>query len=937
MPNVYYLIEDRFMELYSINRQLYVNKTYQEFFVESGDYYDQMMILIILAQTFNDLVVEVPEWYIRRDIFDIRSCRYFLETNGVAYFNIIPLKYQIRIVKNLNKLIKYKSSTKNIHDILDVFDVKGMEIFKYWIYKKFVGTSDSTPVPDPDEGEDDEDEDVIVETIDDGTFNFGDIDEGDETAVGDYDFGELGTSTSKATAAVDDYDFNFLGEENNLDPLNPDIPDDPVPDDQYELEFIKSPIEESYDDYIRNSSYRDDYYSVTTQDKFWNGGNNEEYIKKKILAEDFTIHGTKFMGVEYNIPMDEYLYQMEYFLGLLLNSNVDTSDIVVNIPTINDLVSFKVSHLFLFLMILTAAYNRDDNDDSTIIRYENVWQGTEPTIDPTDDHFDWKKKVIPEVFIRKEGRVHAYNVLVDKEALIETLRKRHSHLRFGDSDNFDLNPVYIGDDEYKARTDEWINDMGVFDFLTPDHIDNTIDLMDTYKANKVCHDKLKELMLNADNEDDLKTYQYVYQELYTVGFDAEIYKLSDGSYANDLVDLLRDKNYVLYQKYYDIMNESSIESRQDVIRGVMNDILDTLDYYLGVEGLEYIFSFTSVESFESIVQYLNLMIGFFKSYKVYFLDPYIAFHANDKLENTAKAIDVVREWEFDYYHYDKALISDCIAGVDEELYLVDDSMLHTLEVIDIYSYYDPDPLSDQDYNGYTAEELDEYEDIDGRYADDLSTYPYTMINAGTAYEGIININNINGGYAQEDIYEIYYDIDGGYEYHRDDEKTDQFGSQMFNYIIDGGGAGSRWFCSNTMDFELLGTEFISNVIVSDKPKNVIKVLDDGLFLSTDDFLDETLFEAFIASVNVIVGMIQTEAIEVAEDIEVLTDEDLLKRRIKRLMDSYMYYIDNCLDLVIGDPHPIEKQLKNYIDTNIQSPEERYNSSSLNPYAWEELG
>ena len=136
MPNVYYLVRDKFIDFYKVNRETYMTRSYQEFFSQSGEYYDQMMILIVLAETFSNLIADTPQWYIRRDVFDLRSCKYFLESSGVEYFKIIPLKYQIRIVKNLNRLIKYKSSNQNIEDILDIFDSPNTKIYRYWLYKK---------------------------------------------------------------------------------------------------------------------------------------------------------------------------------------------------------------------------------------------------------------------------------------------------------------------------------------------------------------------------------------------------------------------------------------------------------------------------------------------------------------------------------------------------------------------------------------------------------------------------------------------------------------------------------------------------------------------------------------------------------------------------------------------------------------------------------
>ena len=47
---------------------------------------------MLLSQAATDLISEIPEWYIRRDIFDIHTIEALLESNGVKYFEEIPLK-----------------------------------------------------------------------------------------------------------------------------------------------------------------------------------------------------------------------------------------------------------------------------------------------------------------------------------------------------------------------------------------------------------------------------------------------------------------------------------------------------------------------------------------------------------------------------------------------------------------------------------------------------------------------------------------------------------------------------------------------------------------------------------------------------------------------------------------------------------------------------
>lgn len=133
--NVEPILSSRFKELVEKNR-VYIIKTVDfrayEFY---SDYYDRFLMMMIIVQTVTDMVDELPEYYIRRDIFDIRTIEYFFEANGVEFFPDIPIKYQKLLIKNLNRLIKYKSTSTNIVDICSLFGFSNIEIFKYYLCK----------------------------------------------------------------------------------------------------------------------------------------------------------------------------------------------------------------------------------------------------------------------------------------------------------------------------------------------------------------------------------------------------------------------------------------------------------------------------------------------------------------------------------------------------------------------------------------------------------------------------------------------------------------------------------------------------------------------------------------------------------------------------------------------------------------------------------
>lgn len=108
---------------------------YSEAYRFMSYHYDAFIQILIIIQTMVDMISEVQEYIINKDVFDSRTIRYLFESYGIAYYKEIPVKYQIRIIKNVNKLLKYKSSNRNITDILELFDNDDIVIYTYYLMK----------------------------------------------------------------------------------------------------------------------------------------------------------------------------------------------------------------------------------------------------------------------------------------------------------------------------------------------------------------------------------------------------------------------------------------------------------------------------------------------------------------------------------------------------------------------------------------------------------------------------------------------------------------------------------------------------------------------------------------------------------------------------------------------------------------------------------
>ena len=676
MPSVEILVADRFKQLYQANKTLYLQRFYSEAYKVSSDYYDEFMIIMLLCQTYTDMIADIPEWYVRRDVFDIRSCQYFLESHGIEFFREIPLKYQIRIVKNMNKLIKYKSTNKNIWDILDIFNVDNTTVYRHYLFKK-------------------------------------------------RKINENG---------------NYANGKN--------------PEDDYELEFVKAPIGTSYDDTIKDKKYRDPYDTITNQDKWWDGQDKHKNVHNDHLAKDFTIEGTKFISIGTDVSLIDYTFQVEYFMGLLLDSGLDTDDVKISIPSISNIIEFPLSDLFILLYCLTGSYDgystllrlpkdrttkpkpvfkpydvidggySDSNGvfdiyggDATVLRKfrRDVNGGDVEYSEITQESFyNWLGWRHPEVWTDLSCRVYGFNMNADMDWLAETIG--FDHYTFGFSRGFTL------------------DDLGVDKFIIKKKFSSIEEMVEVYENNIEVYKKLSDIIVNAQSRDEKVVFQFVFDYLFTKGYDYNRYTLRTGELANSLEEVLKDRNPILYDFYRDNTGEADLETKRDIIRSAMNDIINTLEYFMSFDSLKYIFSQFAITSFTSLLRYIYLMINFFKSYKVYFLDPYVTYIANNKMENSSAMYDNLNEIKINYWKSNRFTQDDVIntpyveLGVSDKVIGNDSNM----EVVDVFGHYEGDPLDGKDIDGGPSDWSDESDirDVDGGEAAYMKSIPFKMINGG---------------------------------------------------------------------------------------------------------------------------------------------------------------------------------------------------------------
>ena len=287
-------VSARFKEKIEINRVYTMKTIYSEAFKIGSDYYDNFIRSFILIQTMVDMITELPDMIIKREIFDIRMIQLILESNGIEFFQEIPYRYQLAMVRNINRLIKYKSTTKNIVDICSLFGFDNIKVFKYYLLKH--------------------------RNVD---------------RFGNYDF--------NYTEIFDEESEQYIESE--------DMEKD------FDLRLIKIPVEELADDYIQDKSNYSDYDEICYFDKYWNGDLEHEYVKSCILYKEFNYVQSKYLSVDTLYSLAELSFELVYFYNMIFDDVKIEEQLLLKVPQINGLGVFRFVDLICYMYALMYEYN----------------------------------------------------------------------------------------------------------------------------------------------------------------------------------------------------------------------------------------------------------------------------------------------------------------------------------------------------------------------------------------------------------------------------------------------------------------------------------------------------------------------------------------------------------------------------------------------------
>lgn len=512
------VVLNKFKDKYEVNRVYTLKTVYNDAFKLGSDYYDNFIQIFILLQTLIDMVAEVPDMIIKREIFDIRMIELMFKSNGVDFFPEIPFKYQLAMIRNIHRLIKFKSTTTNIVDICSLFGFDNIEVFKYYLLRE--------------------------RKVDKhGRFEFNYKEEVDEE----------GNITE-----VEDLSKN------------------------YDLKFIKVPIDDIADNYLNDKSKILDYDEIVLGDKYWNGDLEHEFVKQSIIEKEFNYIQSKYLSVDTIYSLTELSFQLIYFHNMIFDDKKVEELLQLRVPCINTHKLFKFVDIMCYLHALMYEYNNIE-----------------------DDIMNTQTKIM---------YIKGFNFKVDME--------------------------YLGN--YVMEQGFTLEDLGVSDFQIPKgQILTYKQLMYVFTKNKEVYDHVVDQMFNADNKKIYDIYKKIFDSMMLMELTYEFFRKENGELATSYTDFIESRDVVLYNSLMEIKKIESLSVKREKINNLINDIVYILEDYIDTDHFKFLFSHLPAVSSEAIKQYIFKVVNFFKSYKVDIMSINTIYKFDDKLENKIMMIDSI--------------------------------------------------------------------------------------------------------------------------------------------------------------------------------------------------------------------------------------------------------------------------------------------------------
>lgn len=629
------VVYNNFYNRLSVNRDFVLKTVYSEAYKLKSDFYDNYIAILIILLSVIDMIIQAPEYLIKKDLFDLRTIEYLLESYGIEFYPEIPLKYQQKILRNLNLFLKYKSSPKCMQDICNIFDIDDVVIYRYFLLKErkaedgnfeFVDTTNIRVTHTKLGNEINYSGVYILENREkSGTERvWNQFDEVVPTRIISTIYHSDGHWILKDTvndtiiATMDDKVENNdpIGTWILMNVLSGEIIHSRFASsdiDDYELSFCKVPLDDSVESSLRKSDRYRDYYSVISNDPYWLGDRSFEEVQQEILKYEFNYVRSKYFSIDTIYDMSELALQRPYFYSLIFEEDKYAENLTIPVARLSQNRSFRFNDLICYLFSLSYLY-----------------YGIKDEINVS------KEKIMYILGFNFEDDItYLQNYFINHQI------------------EFDVSKYDKPIDALQGYLEyNYIEDLNITDFVPPNRYPTYESLLYRYTNNVDIRRELVQRMNDADNKRIYNIYKTIYDATMIQIETNNFFKNSEGLFETEY-DPKTKENIVTYAAFIQardpILGESlnTIKAitddyeRTSVITDIISSTVESIEYYMDTDQLRYIFSNMASVSYEAVSGYIKRLINFFKSFTVQLAELNSIYKIHAPFDNKLSPIDQI--------------------------------------------------------------------------------------------------------------------------------------------------------------------------------------------------------------------------------------------------------------------------------------------------------
>ncbi len=604
-----------FFETYDFAREYFMNIIYNKAFKDRYDLYDNYIGMHIMIMTVQRLIVDTIKLGIDRDFYDLISVQKLFNVYGIPFFEDLPLDYQRTIVKNVNMLIRTKSTDKVLYDIANTLFYERVKIYKYYLVRERKFNDDGEPIFEyKEEYLDDPPEKFYIKSSNKRTY---------ELAIRGDRFKTIEYSIPYAPESIytkgNDGKVYRLYMDDDRFGIEEVVPEGYVYEnivmynennDKYLLIIDNGRLKTEYSSYnmvtvfdyekmfevyfqatdimernnistLETKYNRHQYKEVVADDVYWW---ETEELKKELYERDYNFIDTKYISVTVMQNLTKMLYETAYFLNLIVDHKQTENPMEQRILNADNM-KFGTDYLFLDL-------DRFTNVPVSI--FDSVM-------------------ILCALVSKKNGMKG--NIIVKSPAQILSV------LGFNFELNFDLIRENIKKYKKIFKNQEILKYLDLLDIKAVGDIDKLYNNFKNFA--EFCAD----VIANTTDINEYKAYKELYK-VFTVRKDmTDLFKMTNGEVATTYLEYLYDKLPVIADTI-DNMHKDKTGVYIEHVIGKLNEIIPEIEYLNTMNGTN-----------NNIVQAILGLINFFKSYTIDLRTLNIMYMFDNKMLNKIYMID----------------------------------------------------------------------------------------------------------------------------------------------------------------------------------------------------------------------------------------------------------------------------------------------------------